>query len=229
MSTVPHTGPSVDCGFLCSQRLSGSSDSFDSALRITAATMQATSWSGEAVIVRSGARHILPSRILTSAISAANQISGSQTGSHRRQDTGRHRATSGDDQSGKLALQAAPGDVQRLPGSGVKEQVHLPGLPSAWYGQTMPSWTSTADHLLHSVLVCGSGEMPVVLAGVMDDKHATTGILVTTSWVTKDRHDFAQRHSRIRLIEFEEIKYLCMEHLGLDVRSRSTAHLSARP
>jgi hypothetical protein len=26
----------------------------------------------------------------------------------------------------------------------------------------MPSWTSTADHLLHSVLVCGSGEMPVV-------------------------------------------------------------------
>src|ERR1700749_3650706 len=49
---------------------------------------------------------------------------------------------------------------QRLPGSGVEEQVHPAGLPSAWYGQTMPSWTSTADHLLHSVLVCGSGEMP---------------------------------------------------------------------
>jgi restriction system protein len=43
------------------------------------------------------------------------------------------------------------------------------------------------------------------LAGVMDDKHATTGILVTTSWVTKDGHDFAQRNGRIRLIECEEI------------------------
>ena len=46
---------------------------------------------------------------------------------------------------------------------------------------------------------------------------ATTGILVTTSWVTKDGHDFAQRHGRIRLIECEEIKYLCKEHLDLDV------------
>ena len=62
------------------------------------------------------------------------------------------------------------------------------------------------------------GVEPVrALAGVMDDKHATTGILVTTSWVTKDGHDFAQRHGRIRLIECEEIKYLCKEHLGLDV------------
>jgi len=68
-------------------------DSFDSALRITAATMQATCWSGEAAIVRSGARHVLPSRILTSAISAANQISGSQTGAIGA-DTGGHRATS---------------------------------------------------------------------------------------------------------------------------------------
>lgn len=62
------------------------------------------------------------------------------------------------------------------------------------------------------------GVEPVrALAGVMGDKHATTGILVTTSWVTKDGHDFAQRHGRIRLIECEEIKYLCKEHLGLDV------------
>ncbi len=62
------------------------------------------------------------------------------------------------------------------------------------------------------------GVEPVrALAGVMDDKHATTGILVTTSWVTKDGHDFAQRNGRIRLIECEEIKYLCKEHLGLDV------------
>jgi restriction system protein len=62
------------------------------------------------------------------------------------------------------------------------------------------------------------GVEPVrALAGVMEDKHATTGILVTTSWVTKDGHSFAQRHGRIRLIECEEIKYLCKEHLGLDV------------
>jgi restriction system protein len=62
------------------------------------------------------------------------------------------------------------------------------------------------------------GVEPVrALAGVMDDKHATTGILVTTSWVSKDGHAFAQRHGRIRLIECEEIKYLCKEHLGLDV------------
>ncbi len=35
--------------------------------------------------------------------------------------------------------------------------------------------------------------------------------------MTKDGHDFAQRHGRIRLIECEEIKYLCKEHLDLDV------------
>jgi restriction system protein len=55
------------------------------------------------------------------------------------------------------------------------------------------------------------------LAGVMDDKHATTGILVTTSWVTKEGHAFAQRHGRIRIIECDALKYLCKEHLGLDV------------
>ena len=32
------------------------------------------------------------------------------------------------------------------------------------------------------------------LAGVMEDKHATKGILITTSWVTKDGHAFATRH-----------------------------------
>jgi len=35
--------------------------------------------------------------------------------------------------------------------------------------------------------------------------------------VTKDGHDFAQRHRRIRLIECEEINCLCKEHLDLDV------------
>jgi len=55
------------------------------------------------------------------------------------------------------------------------------------------------------------------LAGVMEDKHATKGILITTSWVTKDGHAFATRHGRIEIMEGEQVKYLCKEHLGLDV------------
>jgi restriction system protein len=51
----------------------------------------------------------------------------------------------------------------------------------------------------------------------MEDKHATKDIMVTTSWVTKDGHAFADRHGRIHIIECEEIKYLCKEHLGQDV------------
>jgi restriction system protein len=62
------------------------------------------------------------------------------------------------------------------------------------------------------------GVEPVrALAGVMEDKHATKGIMVTTSWVTKDGHAFAARHGRIQIMECEEIKYLCKEHLSLDV------------
>jgi restriction system protein len=55
------------------------------------------------------------------------------------------------------------------------------------------------------------------LAGVMEDKRATKGIMVTTSWVTKEGHAFASRHGRIQIMECEEIKFLCKEHLGLDV------------
>jgi restriction system protein len=55
------------------------------------------------------------------------------------------------------------------------------------------------------------------LAGVMEDKHATKGVLITTSWVTKDGHAFATRHGRIEIMECEHVKYLCKEHLGLDV------------
>lgn len=62
------------------------------------------------------------------------------------------------------------------------------------------------------------GVEPVrALAGVMEDKHATKGIMVTTSWVSKDGHAFAVRHGRIQIMECEEIKYLCKENLGLDV------------
>lgn len=55
------------------------------------------------------------------------------------------------------------------------------------------------------------------LAGVMADKRATKGILVTTSWVTKDGHAFAERNGRIQIIDGENLKSLCLEHLGRDV------------
>ena len=41
--------------------------------------------------------------------------------------------------------------------------------------------------------------------------------MATTSWVTKDGHAFSDRHGRIQIIECEEIKFLCKEHLQFDV------------
>jgi restriction system protein len=56
------------------------------------------------------------------------------------------------------------------------------------------------------------------LAGVMEDKYAAKGVLVTTSWVGKASRDFAARNgSRIQIIEGRQPKYMLKEHLGLDV------------
>src|SRR5271165_406566 len=55
------------------------------------------------------------------------------------------------------------------------------------------------------------------LAGVVEDKHAAKGILITTSWASKAVHDFAARHGRIQIIEGMELKYMLREHLGIDV------------
>ena len=44
------------------------------------------------------------------------------------------------------------------------------------------------------------------LAGVMDDKHAAKGVLVTTSWVGKASRDFAARNGRIEIIEGRHLK-----------------------
>lgn len=58
------------------------------------------------------------------------------------------------------------------------------------------------------------------LAGVMDDKNAAKGVLVTTSWVGKASRDFAARNgSRIEIIEGRHLKSLLREHLGLDALS----------
>jgi len=57
------------------------------------------------------------------------------------------------------------------------------------------------------------------LWGAMEDKRATKGILVTTSWFGSAGRQFAANHcERLRLIEGGELKHLLAEHLGLDVR-----------
>src|SRR5262249_53380428 len=56
------------------------------------------------------------------------------------------------------------------------------------------------------------------LVGLMEDKNAAKGVLVTTSWVGKASRDFAARYgSRIAIIEGRQLRYLLKEHLGLDV------------
>ncbi|MEX5635549.1 restriction endonuclease [Parafrankia sp. FMc2] len=55
------------------------------------------------------------------------------------------------------------------------------------------------------------------LAGVMEDKRATKGIMVTTSWYGKSSWDFVARHGRIELIDSPRLKFLLLEHLDRDV------------
>lgn len=54
------------------------------------------------------------------------------------------------------------------------------------------------------------------LAGVMEDKSAAKGVLVTTSWVGKASRDFAARNGRIEIIEGRHLKAMLLEHLGMD-------------
>ncbi|MFD3456300.1 restriction endonuclease [Streptomyces sp. NPDC058691] len=54
------------------------------------------------------------------------------------------------------------------------------------------------------------------LAGVMHDKAAAKGILVTTSWFGTTSKDFAQRTGRMELIDGRGLKALLKEHLGID-------------
>ena len=57
------------------------------------------------------------------------------------------------------------------------------------------------------------------LWGTMEDKNATKGILVTTSWFGSSGRQFAANHKeRLQLIEGPELKHLLEEHLGLRVR-----------
>src|SRR5689334_18477543 len=62
-----------------------------------------------------------------------------------------------------------------------------------------------------------SGPDPVALpAGVMEDKRASRGALVTTSWFGKATEDFVGRHGRIQLIDGAELNHLLAEHLNID-------------
>jgi len=56
------------------------------------------------------------------------------------------------------------------------------------------------------------------LAGSVEEKRATAGVLVTTAWVSPETKAFAARNNRLSIIEGGELKYLLAEHLNLDVR-----------
>jgi restriction system protein len=54
------------------------------------------------------------------------------------------------------------------------------------------------------------------LAGTMEDKRATRGILVTTSGMGPSAHSYAVRHGRIQIIEGPHLLHLLKEHLGME-------------
>jgi restriction system protein len=56
------------------------------------------------------------------------------------------------------------------------------------------------------------------LAGVIEEKRATRGFLVTTSWFGAASRAFATANNRLQLIDGGELKHLLAEHLSLDVR-----------
>jgi restriction system protein len=65
---------------------------------------------------------------------------------------------------------------------------------------------------------CVSTESVRALAGVVEEKRATAGILVATSWVGPESKTFAARNNRLTIIEGGQLKHLLAEHLGIDVR-----------
>jgi len=66
------------------------------------------------------------------------------------------------------------------------------------------------------------------LAGSVEEKRATAGVLVTTAWVSPETKAFAARNNRLRVIEGGELKHLLAEHLALDVRIDLAADPDAR-
>ena len=65
---------------------------------------------------------------------------------------------------------------------------------------------------------CVPTESVRALAGVVEEKRAARGILVTTSWVSPESKTFAARNNRLTIIEGGELKHLLAERLDIDVR-----------
>jgi restriction system protein len=51
------------------------------------------------------------------------------------------------------------------------------------------------------------------LAGSVEEKRATAGVLVTTAWVSAETKAFAARNNRLRIIAGGELKHLLAEYL----------------
>ncbi|WP_406858767.1 restriction endonuclease [Streptomyces sp. HUAS MG47] len=60
-----------------------------------------------------------------------------------------------------------------------------------------------------------SAETVRSVAGIVNDKSASKGIVVTTAWFGKASWDFAPRN-RVELIDGRHLKSLLLEHLGID-------------
>ncbi|WP_432057936.1 restriction endonuclease [Streptomyces sp. bgisy022] len=60
-----------------------------------------------------------------------------------------------------------------------------------------------------------SAETVRSVAGIVNDKNASKGIVVTTAWFGKASWDFAPRN-RVELIDGRHLKALLLEHLGID-------------
>ncbi|MFF0596101.1 restriction endonuclease [Streptomyces antibioticus] len=60
-----------------------------------------------------------------------------------------------------------------------------------------------------------SAETVRSVAGIVNDRSASQGIVVTTAWFGKVSWDFAPRN-RVELIDGRHLKALLLEHLGID-------------
>ncbi|MGH3799155.1 MAG: restriction endonuclease [Pseudonocardiaceae bacterium] len=84
---------------------------------------------------------------------------------------------------------------------------------------TRPTW-SIERYIIQAkrYSTCVPTESVRALAGVVEEKRATAGILVTTSWVSPESKTFAARNNRLRIIEGGQLKHLLAEHLDIHVR-----------
>jgi restriction system protein len=61
-------------------------------------------------------------------------------------------------------------------------------------------------------------EVVHALAGIVEERRAAKGVLITTSWVGKASLDFAARNGRIDIVDGRQLKRMLRDHLGIEVR-----------